>query len=71
MTYRPAAKQSWEIGSTVKVGFLTLKVLAKVATPGNWLPDQYALTNGKGAFYKFIPHNGIERCPDLASAMAW
>lgn len=63
------SKQSWEIGSTVKVGFMTLKVLAKVATPGNWLPDQYALTNGKGAFYCFIPHNGLSRCASLAEAM--
>lgn len=37
----------------------------------NWLPDHYALTNDKGVFYKFVPHNGIERCADLASAMAW
>lgn len=65
------AKQSWEIGSVVKVGFLTLRVLAKVATLGNWLPDQYALTNDKGRFYKFVPHNGIERCDSLQQAMAW
>lgn len=63
------SKQSWEVGSTVKVGFLTLKVLAKVATPGNWLPDQYALTNGKGGFYRFIPHNGVTRCYSLDEAM--
>lgn len=65
------SKQSWEVGATVKVGFLTLKVLAKVATPGNWLPDQYALTNGAGRFYKFVPHNGLERCDSLDQAMAW
>lgn len=65
------AKQSWEIGSVVKVGFLTLRVLAKVATPGNWLPDQYALTNDKGRFYRFVPHNGLERCDSLQQAMAW
>lgn len=65
------SKQTWEIGSVVKVGFLTLRVLAKVATPGNWLPDQYALTNDKGHFYKFIPHNGLERCDSLQQAMAW
>jgi len=70
MTYR-SQKQDWSIGATVKVGFLTLKVLAKVATPGNYLPDQYALTNDRGVFYKFIPHNGIERCDNLEQAMAW
>lgn len=65
------AKQSWEIGAVVKVGFLRLRVLAKVATPGNWLPDQYALTNDKGAFFKFVPFNGLERCDSLQQAMAW
>lgn len=63
-------KQIWEPGQTVKVGFMSLKVVAKVATPGNWLPDQYALTNDKGAFYCFIPHNGLTRCGSLAEAMA-
>jgi hypothetical protein len=63
------SKQSWEVGSAVKVGFLTLKVVAKVATPGNWLPDQYALTNGKGTFYRFIPHNGLVKCWSLDEAM--
>ena len=70
MTYRPRAKQDWTVGNTVNVGFLKLKVLAKVATPGNYLPDQYAL-EGNGRFYKFVPHNGLERCDSLADAMAW
>jgi hypothetical protein len=65
------AKQSWDIGATVKVGFLRLRVLAKVATPGNWLPDQYALTNDRGVFYKFVPHNGLTRCDTLQQAMEW
>ncbi len=67
-TFRRRAQQDWSVGNTVKVGFLTLKVLAKVATPGNYLPDQYALeSNGK--FYCFVPHNGLHRCADLAEAM--
>jgi hypothetical protein len=71
MTRHPA-KQDWTVGSIVKVGFLSLKVLAKVATPGNWLPDQYALASTDGSrFYKFVPHNGIERCASLDQAMAW
>lgn len=62
--------QIWEVGETVKVGFLQLRVLAKVATPGNWLPDQYALTDKTGTkFYRFIPHNGCTRCESLADAM--
>jgi hypothetical protein len=54
------SKQVWEVGSTVKVGFMTLKVLQKVATPGDWLPDAYILQSAKGAMYKFVPHNGLE-----------
>lgn len=63
------SKQKWEAGQQVKVGFMTLTVVAAVATPGNWLPDQYALTNDKGTFYCFIPHNGLTRCASLAEAM--
>lgn len=64
------SKQVWEVGETVKVGFMQLRVLAKVATPGNWLPDQYAMTNADGSkFYRFIPHNGCARVASLAEAM--
>lgn len=67
--YHPQpAKQDWTVGQTVKVGFMSLKVLAKVPTPGDYMPDAYALeSNGK--FYRFVPHNGLERCADLAEAM--
>lgn len=65
------SKQNWEVGQIVKVGFLKLRVLAKVATPGNYLPDQYALTNDAGRFYCFIPHNGLERRDSLEHAMQW
>jgi hypothetical protein len=65
-----ARKQCWEVGETVKVGFMSLRVLAKVATPGNYLPDQYALTNADGSrFYRFIPHNGCARVASLDDAM--
>jgi hypothetical protein len=65
-------KQDWSVGETVKVGFLTLRILAKVATPGNYLPDQYALTNKDGSrFYRFVPHNGLERVSSLQEAMEW
>lgn len=64
------SKQVWQVGETVKVGFLSLRILAKVATPGNWLPDQYALTDKTGErFYRFIPHNGCTRCSSLEEAM--
>jgi hypothetical protein len=65
-----ASGQTWEVGETVKVGFMTLRVLAKIPTPGNGLPDQYALTNKDGSrFYRFVPHNGCERVQTLADAM--
>lgn len=68
--YRPApARQDWTPGQTVKVGFLSFEVIEKVATPGNWLPDQYALKSAKGVFYRFIPHNGLTRCDSLADAL--
>lgn len=54
------SKQAWQVGETVKVGFLSLRVLAKVATPGDYLPDAYVLTNAKAdKFYRFVPHNGL------------
>jgi hypothetical protein len=65
------SKQNWQVGETVKVGFMSLIVAAKVPTPGDYLPDAYALTNkGATAFYRFVPHNGLSRCDSLAEAMA-
>lgn len=64
------SKQVWQVGETVKVGFLTLRILAKVATPGNYLPDQYAMTDKTGEkFYRFVPHNGLTRCASLQDAI--
>lgn len=56
------SKQAWEVGETVKVGFLTLRVTAKVPTPGDFAPDAYLLTDKTGQRkYRFVPHNGLER----------
>lgn len=55
-----AKKQDWSVGATVKVGFLTLKVEAKVPTPGDYLPDAYVLSRGTD-FYTFVPHNGLTK----------
>jgi hypothetical protein len=58
------SKQQWEIGETVKVGFLTLRVVEKEPTPGDYKPDAYILVGlGAGACkrYRFVPHNGLER----------
>lgn len=53
------SKQSWEIGSMVKVGFMLLKVLAVKAVKDG-LPDIYTLENPKnGKRYEFIPHMGL------------
>lgn len=54
------SKQNWEVGATVKVGFMTLQVRAAVATPGDYLPDAYILSNLAGdKLYSFVPHNGL------------
>lgn len=53
--------QDWSIGNTVKVGFLTLKVLG-VRAEVDGLPDIYTLTSLDGTkVYEFIPHNGLTR----------
>ena len=56
------SKQNWQVGATVKVGFLSLVVKAAIATPGDYMPDAYILSNQAGTqFYKFVPHNGLEK----------
>ena len=66
------SQQTWETGETVKVGFMSLVVLAKVATPGDFRPDAYALSNiGGGKFYQFVPHHGLTRCASLSDAMSF
>ena len=55
-------KQNWQVGATVKVGFLTLVVKAEVATLGDFAPDAYILANQAGTqLYKFVPHNGVQK----------
>jgi hypothetical protein len=54
------SKQIWTIGETVKVGFMTLKVINAKQTPGDFKPDAYLLTNGKN-YYAFVPHNGLTK----------
>lgn len=55
-------KQTWEVGHQVKVGFLTLLVVDKKATPGDYLPDAYLLKAiNKETYYEFIPHNGLNK----------
>lgn len=74
MRYRPAqhgpAKQDWNIGDAVRVGFLTgLTVVAKISTPGDYAPDAWVLQQRTtGRVYRFVPHRGIERRDSLADA---
>lgn len=56
------SKQVWEVGEVVKVGFLSLRITRKEATPGDFAPDAYYLTDKTGTKeYRFVPHNGLER----------
>jgi hypothetical protein len=55
------SKQDWTPGAEVRVGFLTLEVVAAIPTPGDYRPDQYRLWNPKsGKKYTFTPHFGLE-----------
>lgn len=53
--------QNWMTGETVKVGFMTLVVIAAIATPGDYKLDAYVLESGRGEFYWFVPHNGLSK----------
>ena len=68
---RTAAKQSFEVGEVVKIGFVAdLEVIKKIATPGDYRPDFYVLWQAnKNRFYAFQPHFGLTRCNDLNDAM--
>ena len=65
-------KQNWQVGETVKVGFLTgLEVVKAIPTPGDYAPDAYVLWQpSKDRFYRFVPHKGIERRDNLQDAIA-
>jgi len=63
-------RQDWSPGSIVRVGFLRLRVLCSIATPGDYLPEVYALESVDGrSFYRFTPHNGIARVADRNAAI--
>lgn len=67
------AKQDWTVGSIVKVGFVqNLKVLEKIPTPGDFMPDKYLLRNPNGQYYEFTPHNGLMKvdAPALCCAQS-
>jgi hypothetical protein len=68
---RPAAKQNFSEGETVKIGFVDgLEVIKKIATPGDYRPDFYVLwQSATNRFYAFQPHFGLTRCATLSEAM--
>lgn len=60
MRTRKTLKQDWTIGSTVRVGFLTLKVVGFELSRDYGHADGYRLENAKGdAQYVFTPHRGL------------
>lgn len=64
------SKQDWSVGEVVKVGFLSLTVIAKIPTPGDYMPDAYALANKDGTrFYRFTPHFGLTAVHSLEEAL--
>ncbi|QMV32397.1 hypothetical protein 8G_00003 [Ralstonia phage Hyacinthe] len=54
------SKQDWSTGSIVRIGFMSLTVVAAIPTPGDSRPDSYVLAS-KTAFYRFTPHHGVEK----------
>ena len=54
------SKQSWAVGSTVKVGFMGGLVVKGIRQVKDGLPDYYLLEAANGNLYRFIPHNGLE-----------
>lgn len=55
------SKQNWQVGKTVKIGFMTLKVTG-VRAVRDGLPDIYSLVSLDGTKeYEFTPHNGLVR----------
>lgn len=67
----PRAKQRWEVGQVVNVGFVKgLVVKARVATPRDCRPDIWALWQpSTNRFYQFQPHLGLSRVDSLTEAM--
>lgn len=54
--------QDWSPGATVRVGFLSLRIIGFRPTPGDGLPDVYELESLDGSRqYDFTPHLGLER----------
>lgn len=57
------SKQNWTVGQTVRVGFLSLVVVAGLEASGDGNPGAYVLTSGS-QLYSFVPHNGLTKISD-------
>ena len=62
-TFHAARQQNWYPGAIVKVGFLSLRVVSLIPTPGDHRPDVYVLVDPRheSRVYHFTPHFGLER----------
>lgn len=59
---RNKAKQDWSTGNTVKVGFLTLKIVGTDDARSCYGHVIYKLENADGTKkYEFSPHEGLSR----------
>jgi hypothetical protein len=56
-------RQDWYPGAIVQVGFLRLRVVSLIPTPGDYRPDVYTLVDPEHPerIYRFTPHFGLER----------
>jgi hypothetical protein len=57
------SKQDWTVGQTVRVGFLSLVVVAGLEATGDGNPGAYILTNGT-QLYSFTPYCGLAKIDD-------
>lgn len=58
-----SSKQDWAVGQTVRVGFMSLIVVAGLEATGDGNPGAYILTSGT-QLYSFVPHNGLSKITD-------
>ncbi len=58
-------KNIWTPDSEVKVGYMTLRVVKRIPTPGDGNPDKWALTSLDGTRdYVFAPYSGLRLTAD-------
>ena len=64
------SNQRWNVGATVRVGFMQgLQVIDSRAVR-DYLPDHYLLRRA-GAYYRFTPHHGLTRLTATQASGEW